>query len=270
MFLDKYFNFFDTVHKRYYNNYDHYFKGDGNQIPFILFDNDKDLLINEKIKEGVEKMNKEQDETIKNKIESDILIELIKELKNYRIENFKLKNGYFYYFGDPKYSNYFYYYIHDNICESFFFNKKNYEGEFIQFFEGGNASILRHGRGKSYDEYKKYYPNTEGEYFYGERIGRSHVIGESEEKFFCDVPFYEKEKKGDIIIYDRGPVLFRDNIILEINSKKKNTPGRILVKDIDEETIIYEISVKTIEDENNDKKKFLKPKGLGIVKDHRN
>ena len=42
------------------------------------------------------------------------------------------------------------------------------------------------------------------------------------------------------------------------------------MKDIDEETIIYEISVKTIEDENNDKKKFLKPKGLGIVKDHRN
>ena len=65
-------------------------------------------------------------------------------------------------------------------------------------------------------------------------------------------------------------LFFREKIILGINSKKKNNPGRILVKDIDEETIIYEISVKTIEDENNDKKKFLKPKGLGIVKDHRN
>ena len=264
MFLDNHFNFFDTVHRRYYNN-SYHFEGDEDKIPFVLFDNNKDEYLDRKIKEGVENMKKEQDETIKDKIENDIIDELIKDLKNYRLENFKFKNGKYFFTPD------WYYDIHNNQMQNFDLIEGSYEGEFIQVINySHHIEVARHGKGKNYSRYGKY-PNTESEFFYQKRIGRGNIIGEKEEKFFLDVEFYEKEKKGDIIIYNGINFGFgsihEDKIFLEINTKKENNPGKILVKDIDGEKIIYEITVKTIKDDNYD---FLKPKGLGIVKDHRN
>ena len=60
MFQDKHGNFFDTAHGKYYNE-DHYFIGDRDKIPFILFDNNKDELIKQKIKEASEKYRNEED-----------------------------------------------------------------------------------------------------------------------------------------------------------------------------------------------------------------
>ena len=261
MFLDNHFNLFDKVHKRYYG-YNCFFIGDKDKIPFVLFDNDKDEYIDRKIKEGVEKMKKEQNETIKNKIEKDMTDELIKELNNYRLENVKLKNG--------KHIGHIYQVeVHDNRVECFRSNEKTYEGEFIQGNKGNDIAMFRHGKGKCFNDIGLYekYPDTKSEFFYGERIGRGNIIDDKQEKFFFDGEFYEKEKKGDIIIYDTRDNFFEDYIILEINSKKENNPGRIVIKDIDREKIIYEITVKMFKVDNLN---FLKPKGLGIVKDHRN
>ena len=261
MFLDNHFNLFDTIHKKYYG-YDCIFEGDEDKIPFVLFDKDKDEYINRKIKEGFEKMQKEQNVTRKIEIEKDIIDELIKELNNYRLENFKFKNG--------KHIGHIYLVeVHDNRAECFRSNEKTYEGGFLQGNKGNDIAMFRHGKGKCFNDIGLYekYPDAESEFFYGERIGRGNIIDDKQEKFFFDGEFYEKEQKGDIIIYNTRDDFFEDYIILEINTKKENNPGRILVKDIDREKIIYEITVKMFKDENHN---ILKPKGIGIVKDHRN
>ena len=72
MFLDNNI-FYDFVYKKCYFEEDYFFKGD-----FILFENHN--LIEQKIKEGVNKMNNESDEKEKLKIENNIVKEISKEL----------------------------------------------------------------------------------------------------------------------------------------------------------------------------------------------
>ena len=92
MFQDKHGNFFDTAHGKYYNE-EHFFIGDKDKIPFVIFDNDKDELIKEKIKEANEKYKNEEDAEKKKTIENEIMNEIIKLLNDYDHKNFKLLNG---------------------------------------------------------------------------------------------------------------------------------------------------------------------------------
>ena len=64
MFQDNHGNFFDTAHGKYYNKY-YYFIGDKDKIPFVVFDNNKDELIKQKIKEAYEKRKNEEDDSKK-------------------------------------------------------------------------------------------------------------------------------------------------------------------------------------------------------------
>ena len=168
-----------------------YFKGDEKKVPFVLFENDKDELIKQKIKEGVEKMKNESDDSKKRKIEDEIAEELSKELKNFEPKNFKFKNGK--YFNDRVYS------INDNILELFDWKEKEkyYEGEFIQkneVDEFGNWKIylFPHGKGKSWEHDN--YPGIESEFFYYYRIGRGKELSNKNDKLFLDLEcgFYKE------------------------------------------------------------------------------
>ena len=260
MFQDNHGNFFDTAHGKYYNKY-YYFIGDKDKIPFIIFDNNKDELIKQKIKEAYEKRKNEEDDSKKYAIEKEVIDEIIKELNNYNLKNFKLLNGK-YIFNFDKDDERSYRSIHNNIMEVYINNKMEYEGDFIQVNENLDLDLyilLMHGKGKQTGYYGNF-PNTEGEFFYDNRFGRGNIIGDKTEKFFCDIEFYEKEKRDNITIYNTYST--KNKIILEINNEKRNNPGRIIVKDIDGEKIIYEINVKINEE--------LKPEGIGFVKDFRN
>ena len=257
MFQDKHGNFFDTAHGKYYNE-DHYFIGDKDKIPFVIFDNNKDELVKQKIKEANEKYRNEEVDEKKNTIENEIIDEIIKELNNYDHKKFKLLNGRN--IGNDDKNDERYTIIHDNIMEEYKDNKKIYEGHFIQENRDDYIYLLYHGKGRQIGIYNKY-PNTEGEFFYNNRVGLGNIIGDKTDKFFCDIGFIEKEKKDNITIYQ--DLFYAENkIIQEINKEKKNNPGRIVIKDIDGEKIIYEINVKM-----NDE---LKPEGIGFVKDFRN
>ena len=248
-----------------------YFKGDEKKVPFVLFENDKDELIKQKIKKGVEKMKNESDDSKKRKIEDEIAEELSKELKNFEPKNFKFKNG--------KYFAYQFYSINDNILEEFYSEekkKKLYEGEFIQkneVDEFGNWEIylLRHGKGKSWEHDN--YPGIESEFFYDYRIGRGKELGNKNDKFFldlrCGCGFYKEETKENISFYTLDTDCYINNIKLEINNQKKNC-GTIFIKDNDGQKIIYEIHVNI---NNNYDIDFVRTKdieGMGIVKDFRN
>ena len=82
-----------------------------------MFDDDKDELIKQKIKKGINKMNKELDDNKKSKIDYEIVDFLIDELKNFDINNFKHKNGKIVEYYEYNKSNYYIFKIHDNILE---------------------------------------------------------------------------------------------------------------------------------------------------------
>ena len=257
MFQDKHGNFFDTAHGKYYND-THYFIGDKDKIPFVIFDNDKDELIKEKIKEANEKYKNEEDAEKKKTIENEIMNEIIKLLNDYDHKNFKLLNGK--YVTDDIDGNFKI--IHNRTIEEYLHHKKIYEGHFIQENRDDYVYLLKHGKGKQTDlDLYDICPNTEGEFFYDRILGRGNIIGDKTEKFFCDLTLREKEKRDNITIYQDSSHA-ENKIILEINNEKKDNPGRIVIKDIDGEKIIYEINVK-INDE-------LKAEGIGFVKDYRN
>ena len=273
MFLDNNI-FYDFVYKKcYFEEEDYFFKRD-----FILFENHN--LIEQKIKEGVNKMNNESDEKEKLKIENNIVKEIAKELNNYNFKNLKFVNGEIY----LKDNNGTYnkeYEINDNILKIFYGDKSSEEGEFIQKnincqdedFECDAKNIVlifSYGKQKSYTDGKL---ETEFDCYLERLIGREKELDEKNEKFKCYVEFDErrKEDKGNISIY-YDEIFYdclngyhyseKDLIILEINNKRRDKPGRILIKDINKIDLIYEINVKINE--------RLEPTGIGIVQDYRN
>ena len=226
-------------------------------------------------------MNNESDEKEKLKIENNIVKEIAKELNNYNLKNLKFVNGEIYH----KDNNGTYnkeYEINDNILKFFNGDKVSMEGEFIQknivcqdedFEYDAKNHVGIFGNGKL----KQYYDNgeleTEFDCYLERLIGREKELYEKNEKFNCEVFFDEKRKedKGNIsIYYDEifdnisGNHYYseKDLIILEINNKRRDKPGRILIKDINKIDLIYEINVKIDE--------RLKPTGIGIVQDYRN
>ena len=257
-----------------------------------MFDDGKDELIKQKIKEGINKMDKESDDFKKWGIEYEIGEFLENELKNFDIKKFKVKNGKI--IAHERFSNighYYIYKIHDNIMEviKIYQNEKKeevmYIGDFIQINEeiykddSNFFSIFyllnRHGRGRSNKHFfdGDEYQNIESEVFYNGLLGRGRVIGNKKDKFFCGVRLNkikqnDKENITIYSIYDNSG--FYENIIIaEVYNNKRNNPGRILVRDLDGKTIIYEINVnmKIIEELYG---QYAKPEGIGIVKDYRN
>ena len=150
-FLDNYDNFYDTIHKKIYDTDKVYFIGEKNKEAFILFQNQN--IIEQKIKEGIEKRKKTQDDEERNKIENDFVEDLINELKNFDIKNFKFKNGEF------KNDN-IRYIIHDNKYEFFRGEDKVEEGDFYyDYYYEDYYKFIRHGN------IKDYFEKIESEYF---------------------------------------------------------------------------------------------------------
>ena len=160
---------------------------------------------------------------------------------------------------DIKFKDGNYDYIHGNKLERFKNNKLCYEGDFIQ--EGNNKIyISRHGKGKYYI-YENIY---NGEFFYDFMIGRGKINNDRNNKFyFFENEFsglFGNEKKNDInntITYEVGD----EHITLEMNQNNLNIPVRILVKDINNIDIIYEITAKMTYNK--------KLNGTGFVRDYR-
>ena len=273
-FLSNKGKFFDTEHGSYYTNNIH-FEGEINKIPYIMFDNDKDELIKQKIEEGINKMNKETDDN-KRKIENEIEDFLINELKNFDLKNFKIMNGIFY----DSASNNCERKINENIMVIYKNEEKDeidYIGDFLQNNEDVDDYVyyfvIPHGRGKSNKWFSK--TESEGEVFYGNLLGKGKVIGDKKDKFFWDIEFIKSEKQNNdenITIYLSmlaNGYYYENNVITEVYNNKRNNPGRILVKDLDGKKIIYEINVnmKIWKDRDD---QYAKPEGMGIVKDYRN
>ena len=247
-----------------------------------MFDDGKDELIKQKIKEGINKMKKELDDKKWN-IEYEIREFLENELKNFDIKNFKFKNGkiiihYEYNNTSTCYT------IHDNIMEVKEIDENEnkeqlkYVGDFVQNNESCYIDniLIPHGRGKSMNKFVSVdYPNTESEIFYSILIGRGKVIGDKKDKFFFGCQeFWKSEKQNDnenITIYSFYDYndSYVNNIIAEVYNNKRNNQGKILVKDLDGKTIIYEINVNMkITEESYGQ--YASPEGMGIVKDYRN
>ena len=121
----------------------------------------------------------------------------------------------------------------------------------------------------------KDYPNIESEIFYNCLLGRGRVIENKKDKFFFDSKVLwksEKQNNNENITFNVLDLLesfYENNIIAEVYNNKRNNPGRILVKDLDGKTNIYEINVNTKITEDYGKQ-YPKPEGMGIVKDYRN
>ena len=126
LFLDYYYNLYDINRKRIYIGTSEKFIGDleEGKEAFALFENF--YLMEQKIKEGINNMNKESDKNIKSKIENEIAENLKKELEKYDFKNMKIKNGK-YYIGTRLAFN-----IHDKIKEKYYPTKRSSKGGFIQ------------------------------------------------------------------------------------------------------------------------------------------
>ena len=114
-FLDNYDSFYDTNKKKcYFSYYDDsaVFIGEEDKEAFILFENQN--IMEQKIKEGIDKMKKTYDEKGKDEIQNDFVKDLINELEKFDIKNFKFKNGKYYYRG---FKSNEYLIIHDNKFE---------------------------------------------------------------------------------------------------------------------------------------------------------
>ena len=170
MFLDNNHNFYDTCHKKIYFYKKRIFEGDNNKEAFSLFDNH--ILIENKIKEGINEIKQEPIEKNQKEIEDNICEEIKKEFDNFDFNKILLKNGkYIYPKGD-------YYYIHDNIMEEYENNKKILEGKFIQEIENNKIFLKFHGNTINC-EY-----NYENEFFYNYVIGGCKIYGDKNEKIW--------------------------------------------------------------------------------------
>lgn len=256
MFFDKEQNFYDIWQKKIYFNDGSIFTGDKDKEAFTLFDNFN--LVEKNIKVGIDKIENEPEDEKKKNIENSIFKDLKTELENFDFNKIKLKNGKMTYLNDRRI-----HYIHENILEEIRNGIKIFEGEFIQEIKDKKIKLLFLGNAKSY--------NSEGtevaefEFFYGQLIGRSYTINPAYKRkkyFIFPKDFFRKdleeiEKKENIIVYKRKD----ERITLTKTNSNINSPVTILVKDIENKSIIYEINVKM------SKQNILE--GNGFVKDFR-
>ncbi len=251
MFFDKEQNFYDTWHKKIYFNNGSTFIGDKDKEAFILFDNFN--IMEKKIKDGIDKIKNEPNDKEKKNIENNILKDLKTELENFDFNKIKLKNGKMTYSNSKKV-----HYIHENILKEIC-GTKMYEGEFIQEIKDKKIKLLFYGNVTDKD--------IEAEFFYGYPIGRGYIIDPDSNKrtnnwFYFDNDIFKEgleeiEKKDNISIYK----LVNERITLTMSNTNRNNPVTILVKDIENKSIIYEINVKMAKEN--------KLKGNGFVKDFR-
>ena len=251
IFLDNKNNIYDTIRKNIDFNNGLKFTGDRDKEGFSLFDNFNDM--EHEMNKAIEDIRKVEDINEKKKIEDAFCEKLEEKLNEFNFNKILLKNGWYY----ENYENWNCY-INDNKVEFSEDNKKIVEGEFIQEIENDNINILFHG---NYERFN--YDNYKGEIFYDVIIGRRNIKGDKNQKFYCASKYIfenlieEIEKKKYITIYKAR----KNRIILEENNMNKNAPIRIIVKDKENENIIYEINAKA------SKENILI--GNGIVKDYR-
>ena len=262
MFYQNNKNFYDTNKKIIYFANKNIFIGDADKEAFSLFENFEEKEKN--LKNGIKEKKNEFSDEERKKIDDEIFNGIKKELEKFD-GKIKLKNGKYGKLekneddkgkNDIKFNNDTYDYIHGNKLERFIDNKKFYEGDFIQEEEDNSIYILKHGKGKDF-EFDNIY---EGEFFYNFRIGRGKMRNENNEKFYFfkngfEQYLFEISKKDGIILYGIND----KRILLEMKEKDLTKPVRILVKDINNENIRYEINAKMT---NN-----YKLKGSGIVRD---
>ena len=248
IFLDNKNNIYDTIRKNI--DFNNGLKFTGDKEGFSLFDNFNDM--EQEMNKAIEDIRKVEDINEKQKIEDAFCEKLEEKLNEFNFNKILLKNGWCY----ENYENY--YYINDNKVEFYEDNKKIAEGEFIQEIENDNINIIFHGNCERF-----YYDNYKGEGFYDVLIGRGNIKGDKNQKFYCASKYIfenlieEIEKKKYVTIYKTR----KNRIILEENNMNKNAPIRIIVKDKENENIIYEINAKA------SKENILI--GNGIVKDYR-
>jgi hypothetical protein len=251
MFFDKEQNFYDTWHKKIYFNNGSTFIGDEDKEAFILFDNF--ILMEKKIEDGIDQIKNEPNDKEKKNIENNILKDLKSELENFDFNKIKLKNGKMTYSNSKKI-----HYIHENILKEIN-GTKIYEGKFIQEIKDKKIKLLFYGNVTDKD--------IEAEFFYGYAIGRGYMIDPNSNLrknnwFYFDNDIFKEgleeiDKKDNIIVYK----LVNERITLTKSIKNRNNPVTILVKDIENKSIIYEINAKMAKEN--------KLKGNGFVKDFR-
>ena len=249
LFKDKYNNLYNTAKNKIYFNCGFEFEGDLDKPAFSLFDGFDEF--EKKIKNEIKKDKSEEE---KKKLKNEIFEELKTKLEKFDMNNVILKNGKYFY-SDIKYV-----YIHDNILEYYENNEKLYE--YRGFFQEINneyhtINIIPYGNCKYIKD------NYEGEIFYNTRIGKGKLQDDNNNKFF----FCRKETDINKLlkkIKDEDEYLFTvddKRISLEKNRKNPDGYAEILIKDKNNEKVIYEILVKLSKDN--------KPIGNGIVKDKR-
>jgi len=259
-------NLYDTIRKIIYFSDKNIFIGDTDKEAFRLYDKFEEI-VEKIIKEGNEKKKSEFDDAKNKKIVDETFNKIKKELEKFD-GKVKLINGKFGILEendetnrgkkDKKFKEGKYVYIHENKLESFINNKKSYEGDFIQEEKDNSISILKHGKGKYFENNDIY----EGEFFYNYRIGRGKMNNDKNEKFYFPNNFLwdslnEISKKDGTILYS----LYDKRITLEMKENDFTKPVRILVKDIENVNIKYEINIKMTYD--------YELKNTGIVRDFR-
>ena len=190
MFLDNLNNLYISIikDKKIIFNDGAIFEGDLEKEPFILFDNY--YVIEKKIIEEVDKINKEPDYKKKIEIENKILEEIIYELNNFEFKNLILKNGKNYL---PDGRSLL---INDNKGKLFSWTGSLlWEGDCIQETTGTVIIFMRCGKVHNLVD------NYLGEYFYDLKIGRGKI--NDKEKFYFskgNIPLECAEKTEKKII----------------------------------------------------------------------
>ena len=252
MFLDRNNTFYDTVLKKIYFINGHIFEGfkeEEEKEAFSLFDNYNSM--EKKLKEVVDKINEEPTEKVKQKLEENFCEELKKELENYNFNNIKLKNGKYF---QSKLNKDDYNIICDKKYVSFPFKNIKFVSQFNYEIRNNVIYHILYGKCKIYEIKNNYEEKLifDGEAFY------NYLTYRGREKFKVFIhDLKEIQKKDNITIYKIGD----ERMILEMNNKNKNSPVRILIKDINNENIIYEINSKMSEQKQLE--------GIGSVKDFR-
>ena len=96
-------------------------------------------MLENKIKEGIDKIRQEPNKNKQKEIENNICEEIKKELDNFNFNKIIFKNGKYIY-SDGSFN-----YIHDNIMEFYENNNKLYEGEFIPEIKNDQIFLMFNG-----------------------------------------------------------------------------------------------------------------------------
>ena len=97
-------------------------------------------------------------------------------------------------------------------------------------------------------------------------LGPRKFVNDKNEKFYF-VPTFPKGANQETNFYyarENPKTSFDKLITLEMKNRERNNLGKILVRDIDGENIIYEITAKIKEEYD-----ILRPTGIGLVHNHR-